>query len=51
LGAEQEEAFEKIKNYLSSPPVLKAPKRGTPIRLYVAAEDKVIGVILTQETE
>ena len=50
-GAEQQESFEKIKNYLSSPPALKAPKRGDPFRLYVAAEDKVIGIVLTQETE
>ena len=50
-GAEQQEAFEKIKKYLSSPPVLKAPKKSIPFRLYVAAEDKVIGVVLTQETE
>ena len=50
-GAEQQETFEKIKKYLSSPPVLKAPKRGTPFRLYVAAEDKVIGAVLTQKTE
>jgi len=50
-GAEQQESFEKIKNYLSSPPVLKAPRRGVPFRLYVAAEDKIIGVVLTQETE
>jgi len=50
-GAEQQEAFEKIKKYLSSLPVLKAPKRGIPFRLYVAAEDKVIGAVLTQETE
>ena len=50
-GVEQQEAFEKIKKYLSSPPVLKAPKRGIPFRLYVAAEDKVIGAILTQEIE
>ena len=50
-GAEQQEAFEKIKKYVSLPQVLKAPKRGTPFRLYVAAEDKVIGVILTQETK
>ena len=50
-GAKQQEAFEKIKIYLSSPPVLKAPKRGIPFRLYVAAEDKVIGAVLTQETE
>ena len=41
-GAEQKEAFEKIKKYLSSPPVLKAPKRGIPFRLYVAAEDKLL---------
>ena len=46
-GIEQQEAFEKIKKYLSSPPVLKAPERGIPFRLYVAAEDKVIGAILT----
>ena len=51
MGVEQQEAFEKIKKYLSSPPVLKAPKRGISFRLYVAAEDKVIGAVLTQETE
>ena len=32
-GAKQQEAFEKIKTYLSSPPVLKAPRRGVPFRL------------------
>ena len=31
--------------------MLKEPKRGVPFRLYVAAEDKIIGAILTQETE
>ena len=31
--------------------MLKAPRRRVPFRLYVAAEDKVIGAILTQETE
>ena len=36
---------------MSSPPVLKAPKRGVSFRLYMAAEDKVIGAVLTQETE
>ena len=50
-GTEQQELFEKIKNYLSSLPVLKAPRRGVPFKLYVAAEDKIIGVVLTQETE
>ena len=50
-GPEQQQAFEKIKNYLSSPPVLKAHKRRVSFSLYVAAEDKIIGAILTQETE
>ena len=50
-GAKQQETFEKIKIYLSSPPVLKAPRRGVLFRLYVAAEDKVIGAVLTQKTE
>ena len=43
-GAKQQEAFEKIKQYLSSPPVLRAPRRGVPFKLCVAAEDKVIGL-------
>ena len=36
---------------MSSPPVLKTPRRGVPFRLYVAAEDKIIVAVLTQETE
>jgi hypothetical protein len=47
-GAEQQEAFNLIRNYLSSIPVLKAPQVGVPFRLYIAVEDKVIGSILTQ---
>ena len=31
--------------------MLKAPRRGVSFRLYVATEDKVIVVVLTQETE
>jgi ribonuclease HI len=50
-GAEQHEAFDLIRKYLSSAPMLKAPQVGVPFRLYIAAEDKVIGVVLTQETE
>ena len=50
-GAEQQEAFDLIKKYLSSAPVLKAPQVGAPFRLYIAAEDKVIGAVLTQETK
>ena len=47
--AEQQEAFEKIKVYLSSTLVLKASRRGVPFRLYMAVEDNVIGTVLTQE--
>jgi hypothetical protein len=39
------------KKYLSSAPVLKAPQAGVPFRLYIAADYKVIGAVLTQETE
>jgi len=38
-------AFEKVKVCLSSLPVLKAPRRGVPFRLYVAAKDKIIGSV------
>jgi hypothetical protein len=50
-GAEQQEAFDLIKKYLSSAPILKAPQAGVSFRLYIAAEDKVIGAVLIQETE
>ena len=49
-GAKQE-AFEKIKEYLSTSPVLHAPKRGVPFKLYIVAEEKIIGAVLTQEDE
>ena len=31
--------------------MFKTPRRGVPFRPYVAAEDKIIRVVLTQETE
>jgi hypothetical protein len=46
-GAEQQEAFNLIRKYLSSAPVLKAPQLGVSFRLYIAVDDKVIGVVLT----
>jgi hypothetical protein len=49
--AKQQEAFDEIKNYLTSPPVLQAPRSGVPFRLYIAAEQSVIGDVLTQETD
>jgi hypothetical protein len=51
LGANQQCAFEEIKRCLSSPPVVKAPLVGIPFRLYIAAEDAVIGAVLMQVTE
>jgi hypothetical protein len=49
--AEQQAAFEEIKEYLSTPPVLKAPRNEIPFRLYVAAENDVIGAVLIQEAK
>jgi hypothetical protein len=51
LGAEQQHAFYEIKKYLSSPPVMKAPKAGIPFQLYIVAEDSGIGAVLTQVTD
>jgi ribonuclease HI/transposase InsO family protein len=50
-GAPQQRAFEEIKRYLSTPPVLRAPTAGIPFRLYLAAEERVIGSVLTQEID
>jgi hypothetical protein len=47
-GAEQREAFEKIKEYLVSPPVLRAPKAENPFKMYIAAQEWVIGAVLLQ---
>jgi hypothetical protein len=49
LGAKQQEAFEKIKEYLSTPLVLHAPRRGVSFKLYITAKEKIIEAVLTQE--
>jgi hypothetical protein len=49
--ANQQRTFEDIKRYLSLPPVMKAPMAGIPFRLYIVAEDAVIGAVLMQVTE
>jgi uncharacterized membrane protein (GlpM family) len=48
LGVEKQRALDDIKKYLSSVPVMKALMDGIPFRLYIVAEDSVIGAILTQ---
>ena len=45
MEAKQQEAFEKIKYYLYSPPVFMEPRRGTPFRPYVGVEDKTLVLI------
>jgi hypothetical protein len=50
-GAEQQETFEKIKEYLVSPPVLRAPKAENPFKMYIAAQEWVIGAVLLQEED
>jgi hypothetical protein len=51
LGAEQREAFEKIKEYLMSPPVLQATKARNPFKMYIAVQEWVIGPVLLQEED
>jgi hypothetical protein len=51
LGAEHQRDFDDIKKYLSSPPVIKAPRTRILFRLYIAVEDGVIGVVMTQVTD
>ena len=41
--------FEKIKEYLTSLPVLKPPRQGKPLILYLALEENIIGEMLAQE--
>jgi hypothetical protein len=51
LGEEQREAFEKIKEYLVSPTVLRALKAGNPFKMYIAAQKWVIGAVLLREED
>jgi ribonuclease HI len=50
-GAKQQATFDQIKHYLSTLPVLRAPKSAALFRLYIVVQEDVIGVVLTQEFE
>jgi hypothetical protein len=50
-GAKQQATFDQIKLYLSTPLVLRAPKSGEPFWFYIAAQQDVIGAVLTQKFE
>jgi hypothetical protein len=43
---EAEEAFQELKQYLTSPPVMVAPEPGKPLLLYVVATIDVIRMVL-----
>jgi hypothetical protein len=50
-GNEQREAFNKIKSYLATPAVLRAPRLGKDFKLYISVESHMIGSVLMQEDE
>jgi hypothetical protein len=41
-----EEAFQELKRYLTSPPVMVAPKPGEPLLLYIAATSEAVSMVL-----
>ncbi|KAL2937526.1 Transposon Tf2-6 polyprotein [Bienertia sinuspersici] len=46
-----QKAFESIKKYLSSPPVLGAPIPGRPLILYISANEESLGALCAKENE
>jgi hypothetical protein len=50
-GAEYRQAFDKIREYLVTPPMLRAPKAGNPFKMYIAAQERVIKAVLLQEED
>jgi len=46
-----QKAFEDLKKYLLSPPVLKPPAKDKPLILYVSATESAIGIVLGQHDE
>ena len=39
---ESDQAFERLKRYLSTPPLLSSPKEGEPLYIYLAPSDKAV---------
>ncbi|XP_027169433.1 uncharacterized protein LOC113769160 [Coffea eugenioides] len=46
-----QQAFDKIKNYLSNPPVLVPPQPGRPLIMYLSVLDEAVGCVLGQHDE
>jgi hypothetical protein len=47
-GAEQQQAFEEIKEYLSKPPVLVPPQQDRPFYMYLSVGDTSIASVVIQ---
>ena len=48
---ECQEAFDKVKEYLTNPPVLVPPVQGRPLILYLTVHEKSMGCVLGQHDE
>ena len=48
---ECQEAFDKVKEYLTNPPVLVPPVQGKPLILYLIVHEKLMGFVLGQHDE
>jgi hypothetical protein len=48
---EHQKAFNSIKQYLATPPVLIPPKEGKPLKLYISDTQESIGSLLAQDNE
>ena len=48
---EHQEAFEAIKQYLAKPPVLMPLREDRPLKLYLAATEESMGVLLAQDND
>ena len=48
-GAEQQQAFDEIKEYLSKPPVLVPPQQDMPFYVYLSIGDTSIASMLVQK--
>ncbi|KAL0458570.1 UNVERIFIED_CONTAM: hypothetical protein Slati_0484200 [Sesamum latifolium] len=46
-----DKAFKSIKSYLMKPPVLVASVHGRPLILYVAAQERSVGILLAQKND
>jgi hypothetical protein len=47
-GAEQQQTFEDIKEYLSKPLVLVPPQQGKPFYVYLSVDDTSIASVIVQ---